>query len=131
MDSRLFTRHLEDVYRQMWRKFMMPGTFHISTESGEFDVWMTSGYFPFEPGERQRMAISVAMAGQGTGRSLRNDLDEGTAKNEQARIAYESDYQFAKAPLQVTVTAVPGDKKVTLYWDDIADRCFIPEVKEI
>jgi hypothetical protein len=38
-----------------------------------------------------------------------------------ARKAYEADYQFAKAPTQVTVRAVPGDKQVTLYWDDIAE----------
>ncbi|KAA3613537.1 MAG: hypothetical protein D8M58_16780 [Calditrichaeota bacterium] len=105
--------------RQLWRKFMSPGTFDVPRQAGEFDLWMTSGHFPIEPGERQRMAISVAMAGGGP--SLGADIEEAVAKEEQARVAYESDYQFAKAPLQVTVTAVPGDGKVTLYWDDIAE----------
>ena len=42
-------------------------------------------------------------------------------KQKQARNAYEADYQFAQAPLQPTVTAVPGDRKVTLYWDEVAE----------
>ena len=32
-----------------------------------------------------------------------------------------SDYQFAKAPNPPKVTAVPGDGKVTLYWDRSAE----------
>lgn len=104
---------------RLWRRYMSPGVFDVPRQAGEFDLWMTSGFFPIEPGERQRMAISIAMAGGGP--SLNSDLNEAVAKQEQARIAYESDYQFAKAPIQVTVTAVPGDGKVTLYWDDLAE----------
>ena len=53
-------------------------------------MYAIRSYYAIEPGERQRMAISVAMAGGGP--SLNSDLIEAVDKQEQARIAYEADY---------------------------------------
>ncbi len=39
-------------------------------------------------------------------------------------MTYDSDYQFAQAPIPPSVTAVPGNSKVTLYWDTIAETSF-------
>jgi len=103
----------------IWRKFMTPGKFFLPRPTGEFDTYVSSGFFPIEPGQRQRMAISVAMAGGGISKLA--DLQSAASKQNQARTAFESDYQFAQAPLQVTVTAVPGDGRVTLYWDALAE----------
>ncbi len=50
---------------KIWRKFMTPGKFQLEHKIGEYDTYVSSGYFPIEPGERQRMAVSVAMAGGG------------------------------------------------------------------
>ena len=103
----------------VWRKFMTPGKFFLTRQIGQFDLYISSGFFPMEPGQRQRMAISVAMAGGGLTKN--DDLLSALQKQSQARTAFESDYQFAQAPIQVTMTAVPGDGKVTLYWDDKAE----------
>jgi hypothetical protein len=35
---------------------------------------------------------------------------------------YESDYQFAQPPLMPTLTATPGDGKIVLSWDDLAEK---------
>ena len=43
-----------------------------------------------------------------------------------AQDIYEKNYQFAKPPAKPNVTAVPGDQKVTLYWDDVAESSFDP-----
>jgi hypothetical protein len=104
---------------RVWRRFMEPGKFFLEDVTGEYDTYVSSGYFPIEPGERQRFALAVAMAGGGISKNA--DIQSAINKAEQARIAYETDYRFAQAPLQVTVTAVPGDRKVTLYWDDAAE----------
>lgn len=104
----------------IWRKFMIPGQFFLPRPTGEYDTFVSSGFFPIEPGQRQRMAVSIALAGGGIDKQA--DLESAERKQNQARVAFESDYQFAQAPLQVTVTAVPGDRKVTLYWDDIAEK---------
>jgi len=101
-------------------RYMRPGYFSLPRRTGEYDLNVSSGYFPLNPGERQRMAVSVAMAGDGV--TKMDDIESAIRKQKQAQIAYESDYRFAQAPRQVTVTAVPGNGKVTLYWDDVAEQ---------
>jgi hypothetical protein len=101
-------------------RYMRPGYFSLPRRTGEYDLCVSSGYFPLNPGERQRMAVSVAMSGDGV--TKLDDIENAIKKQKQAQIAYESDYRFAQAPLQVTATAVPGDGKVTLYWDDTAEK---------
>ncbi len=103
----------------IWRNFMTPGRFFLPRPTGEYDGYVSSGYFPIEPGQRQRMAVSVAMAGGGITKQA--DIESAIRKQRQATTAFETDYQFAQAPIQVTVTAVPGDRQVTLYWDDAAE----------
>ncbi|RMG43132.1 MAG: hypothetical protein D6732_00465, partial [Methanobacteriota archaeon] len=104
----------------IWRKFMTPGDFYLPRSTGEFDLFVASGYFPMDPGERQRMAVAIAIAGGSTNKN--DNIQSAIQKQKQAQTAYESDYQFAQAPYQVTVKAVAGDGKVTLYWDDLAEE---------
>ncbi|HNW58453.1 MAG TPA: hypothetical protein PKI62_02100 [bacterium] len=106
--------------RYLWQTFMSPGIFDLPRPTGEYDTFVASGFFPMEPGQRQRMAIAVAIAGGG--QTKNDDIASVNEKLANARKAYDADYQFAKAPTQVTLTAVPGDGKVTLYWDDLAER---------
>jgi hypothetical protein len=105
--------------RYIWDTFLTPGRFELPRPTGEYDTFVASGFFPMDPGQRQRMAIAVAIAGGGQTRA--EDLRSVTEKLSHARKAYEADYQFAKAPTQVTLRAVPGDGQVTLYWNDIAE----------
>ncbi len=37
---------------------------------------------------------------------------------------YNANYRFAKPPEKPIITAIPGDRKVTLYWDDRAEKTF-------
>lgn len=105
--------------KYLWDFFMTPGRFELPRPTGEYDTFVASGFFPMDPGQRQRMAIAVAIAGGGQTKA--EDIRSVTEKLSEARKAYNADYQFAKAPTQVTLTAVPGDGEVTLYWDDIAE----------
>ena len=101
---------------------MVPGNISLIRQIGEFDTFVSSGFFPILPGERQRMAISVAITAGGI--NVNADIQNVIEKLHQAELAYNADYQFAQAPLQVTLRAVPGDERVTLYWDDIAEYSF-------
>jgi hypothetical protein len=103
----------------IWKTFMTRGRFFLPRPTGEYDTYISSGYFPIEPGERQRMTVSVAMAGGGQTKAA--DVNSAKQKQAQAQIAYGVDYRFAKAPIPPNVRVVPGDRKVTLYWDDIAE----------
>ncbi|RPI05982.1 MAG: hypothetical protein EHM64_04670 [Ignavibacteriae bacterium] len=106
-----------------WNIFMTPGKINLIRLLGsELHTWVSSGYFPLLPGQRQRMAVSVAISAGGN--TKEDDIQSVIKKQKQAELAYRADYQFAQAPLQVTLTAVPGDGKVTLYWDDIAEKSY-------
>lgn len=113
----------------LWDLLMIPGKINLVRRIGEYQTYVSSGYFPLLPGQRQRMAVSVALAGGGT--SANADLQSVVSKQSEAAKAYNADYQFAQAPLQVTLTAVPGDGKVTLYWDDAAEGSFDRYINKI
>ena len=106
----------------LWDILMYPGKINLVRQVGEFQTYVSSGFFPLLPGQRQRMAISVSISAGGNSRDA--DVESVIKKQQEATKAYNADYQFAQAPLQVTLTAVPGDGKVTLYWDDVAESSF-------
>ncbi len=101
-----------------WQRWMTPGKFwdtSVNLVEGEYDLFVSSGFFPLKAGQRERVSMAVNL-GQDKKDALRNkDMSQKT---------YDLDYQFAKAPLVPVLTAVPGDGKVTLYWDDKAEHSF-------
>jgi len=102
---------------KMWQKFLTPGAFFdpdLKLE-GDYNLHISSGYFPLEVGQTERISISVIL-GANQNDALRN--------KDVAQKTYDMDYQFAKAPRAPTVRAVAGDGKVTIYWDDLAERSF-------
>ncbi len=75
------------------------------------------GPFSLEPGESVRFSISLLM-----GQNF-NDLLQNAQISQQV---FESDYRFAQPPRKPHLVAVPGDNKVTLYWDTGAEESFDP-----
>ena len=119
-----------DVF--FWAKFMIPGSFvnPALIPTGEYDLFVSSGIFPLNPGQIERISCAVVI-----GNAIRcpGNADFTGAKADALRkrtyalLAYEEDYQFAQAPLEPTVTAVAttnerGRPQVTLYWDEIAEQ---------
>jgi hypothetical protein len=115
--------------KSLWDILMVPGKINLLRLEGEYQMYVASGFFPLLPGQRQRMAISVAIAAGGSTGDA--DVQSVIRKQVEATKAYNADYQFAQAPLQVTMTAVPGDGKVTLYWDDVAESSFDRYINKI
>ena len=99
---------------KIW-KLMKPG--NISAENIQQNAdnifLFGSGYFPFSPGEIQKYSIGIIM-GQN-----KDDLYQNA---KMAYFIYRLNFQFTKPPDLPTVHAVPGDGKVTLYWDDKAEQ---------
>ena len=114
-----------------WGTFMLPGTFvnPAAIPVGEDDLYVSSGLFPLHAGQIERISCAVVMGNAVTCPYI-GDPDRGGAKSDAlrkrnfAQLAYNEDYQFAQAPVEPTVTAVAGDKQVTLYWDDLAEQSF-------
>ena len=98
-----------------WVNMMVPGDFNIVDVLGDFDLFVSSGFFPLKAGQTERISMAV-MLGENRADALSN--------KDRAQLTYDSDYQFAQAPVPPVVTAVPGDGKVTLYWDKRAEESF-------
>ena len=102
--------------------FVTPGRFdEVPVEPGDYVFLYGSGYFPLRAGETKRFSIALLV-----GENL-NDLELNATTVQQI---YDVGYRFAKPPDKPVVTAVPGDRKVTLYWDKAAEDSFDPLTRE-
>ena len=101
----------------LWLFYMTPGSYWQPPEGGQppgdYDLFVTSGFFPLEAGQTERIAMSV---------TLGNDEADALRNKAVAQTTYDFDYQFAKAPNPPQVTAVSGNGQVTLYWDESAEQ---------
>jgi hypothetical protein len=59
-----------------------------------------------------------------------NDRDDLVRRKKTIQQIYNANYRFAKPPERPRLTAVPGDRKVILYWDDAAERSYDPFLRE-
>ena len=99
-----------------FNNYLTPGEFYEGgTVSGDFDLFVGSGLFPMKSGAIERISMAVCLG---------EDTTDALLNRDAAQITYDTDYQFASAPFVPTLTAVPGDGKVTLYWDSYAEQSF-------
>ncbi len=91
----------------------------IGGEDGDFIY--SSGYFPLPAGKTQRFSLALVYG---------HDLDDLYKNRTTVQDIYDSDYRFPSPPDKPVMTAVPGDGKVTLYWDRKAERSIDPVTKE-
>jgi len=103
----------------IFENYLTPGIFDSanSVQAGDYIFIYSSGPINLPAGEARRFSIAL-LVGQ--------DYDDLTLNAVTAQDIYEKNYQFAKPPEKPNVTAVPGDEKVTLYWDDVAEYSFDP-----
>jgi len=103
----------------LWLFYMVPGEFWQPPPGGQppgdYDLFVTSAFFPIKAGATERISMAVAL-GENVADARRN--------KDVAQQTYNEDYQFAKAPIPPLVTAIAGDRKVTLMWDDRAELSF-------
>jgi len=53
---------------------------------------------------------------------IRSAVDDMVFNKETVQQIYNANYNFSKPPLKPHLTAVPGDKKIYLYWDNVAEN---------
>lgn len=117
----------------LWRR-LSPGYFEVPSsivnnmpqrgEDGDFIYG--SGYFPLRAGETQRFSLALVY-GEGGGPTM--ELDDLLKNRETVQKIYNSDYRFPPPPEKPTLVAVPGDGKVTLYWDRKAEQSIDPVLR--
>ena len=114
--------------RRLWQA-MTPGFFTTNDELAQQqagggvdgDFIFSSGYFRLEPGQTLRFSLATVFG---------NDLADITNNTQTIQEIYNRNYQFARPPDRPTLRAVPGDGRVTLFWDSVAERSVDPVLGE-
>ena len=105
----------------MW-SFIQPGRFDVVPSTpGDYVFLYGSGDFRLKAGATKRFSIAL-IVGQN-----RQDLRLNANIAQQI---YDVGYVFAKPPQKPTLRAAAGDKRVTLYWDDVAEQSVDPLTRE-
>ncbi|MGE5401669.1 MAG: hypothetical protein ACM3S2_14810 [Ignavibacteriales bacterium] len=96
---------------------------HFVTQTlfGNVAFLFGSGPFILRSGSTERFSLCLVF-GQDLPSIQRNKIT--------VQSIYNNNYNFARPPDKPAVTAVPGDKKVTLYWDNSAEKSFDPFLKK-
>ncbi len=111
----------------MWRR-MKPGFFqvprsiqnNVAIRGEDGDFIYGSGYFPLLAGKTERFSMALAFGG---------DFPAVLKSKQIAQTIYNANYNFPKPPDKPTVSVVAGDKKVTLYWDRVAEESLDPTLR--
>jgi hypothetical protein len=104
--------------QRVYDQYINPGQFDdVPSQPGDYVFIYGSGHFDLRAGETKRFSIALLL-----GANL-NDL---LLNAETVQQIYDVGYRFARPPEKPTVRAIPGDRKVTLYWDDVAEQSFDP-----
>ncbi len=96
----------------MWRK-MNNGFLDTLVQNTNISMVFSSGPFPLMKGKRERFSMALAFG---------EDLDDLVFNKETVQQIYNANYNFSKPPYTPHLTAVPGDQRVFLYWDAIAEQ---------
>jgi len=100
----------------VWEK-CRPGKLDSRMMNVNVELFWSCGYFPMKPGDIQRFSIGLVLA---------TNYDELLINKHWMNVGYSENYNFCKAPNIPSVRAVPGDKRVTLFWDDFAEKTVDP-----
>ncbi len=105
----------------LWNR-MVPGYFDVIPrlpQDGDFIY--SSGYFPLLSKRTERFSLALVF---GADSSV-------IFKNKQiVQQIYDANYNFTRPPDKPILTAIPGDKKVTLTWDSRAESFIDRSVKD-
>lgn len=99
-----------------WDK-LTPGSFTNILQNVDLTFMYGSAYFELPQQEERKFAVALIFG---------NDYEDILRNSKTMQQIYDSDYNFAKPPNLPSVTVVPGDGAVTLYWDDKAEYSVDP-----
>jgi hypothetical protein len=98
----------------IWRK-MTGGFVDTGIVNSNISIVFSSGPFPLKQGHRERYSMALVFG---------SDLDQVIFNKTTVQAIYNANYNFSSPPRTPHLTAVPGDKQVFLYWDNVAENSF-------
>ncbi|MCK4639810.1 MAG: hypothetical protein KAU06_00595 [Candidatus Marinimicrobia bacterium] len=100
--------------QEMW-DVSRPGYFDGTLTNVDADYIFSCGYFPLMSQQSEYFSVAMIYGWDRTDIIKNKDI---------VQKIYDTNYNFAVAPEKPKVWAVPGDRKVTIYWDDSAEQSF-------
>lgn len=94
---------------------MTSGFRDTTIKNANISMVFASGIFPLKKNQRERFSISILFG---------DDLQDLIFNKITVQAIYNANYNFAQPPLTPTLTAVQGNKKVYLYWDEVAEHSY-------
>ncbi len=88
---------------------------------GNLGMFFASGPIRLKAGQTENYSMALLFA---------DDLETLARRKRTVQSIYDSDYRFAVAPNKPRLIATPGDGKVTLRWDDTAEKSWDPFLQE-
>jgi len=115
--------------RDMWRR-LRPGFFdvpssvvnNVATRGEDGDFVYGSGYFPLLPNSTERFSLALTFG---------DDLTDVIKTKSVAQLIYNANYNFPQPPNKPTLHAVAEERKITLYWDKVAETSVDPTTREM
>ena len=111
---------------EMWRR-LAPGNWQVPeqyitgyVEGPDFDAG--SGYFPLTSKQTERFSLILFMG---------EDLKDLYFNKRVMQGIYDANYNFPRPPEKPTLRAIAGDRKVILYWDNVAEKSFDRALAEV
>jgi len=98
--------------QSMWLR-CVPNNFGQIQQNADIVFIFGSGYISLQKAETKRISMALLLGWT---------LDDLLTTAKTVQTIYNNNYRFFKPPLTPHMTAVPGDKKVTLYWDTRAEE---------
>lgn len=89
--------------------------FDTGSQNGNIAFMFGSGPFILPPNHTERFSLALVFG---------ENLADLKRNKEIVQDVYNANYNFARPPIKPELTAVPGDEKVTLYWDDAAEKSY-------
>lgn len=116
---RVFPVHTYELTNenQDWKVFRSAPPPHSGQVTANLGMFFSSGSFPLKAGQTENYSMSLIFG---------DDKDDLVRTKRTVQQIYNADYRFAKPPEKPLLTAIPGDKKVTLTWDNKAEKSWDP-----
>lgn len=111
----------------MWRDHIQPNHWDTTDVQGDYVFLYGSGQFTLKSIHNVEYSeISEAIKRFSIALLLGEDRGDLVLNAKTVQRIYNSGYQFAKPPAKPALSVIPGDRKVTLYWDDVAESSVDP-----
>ena len=116
-----------------WRVFAqaLPPINDVLLQGGRnLGMFFSSGAFPLKAGQTERFSMALLFAERDFADPRQIESSALARKKQTVQQIYNANYRFARPPDKPTLKAVAGDKRVTLTWDEIAERSYDPFLRE-